>query len=139
ARRRVSARTTAPSAPAASSSQRNQKRSCPGVPNRYRTMSLLIVIRPKSMTTVVLPLASTPARSSVAALASVRISSVCSGRISRHDPTIVVLPTPNPPATKVLSARGARVARPSEGAETIDDRLQDVFVWWVDAGVGVEG
>src|SRR5690606_39433021 len=46
--RRVSAMTTAPSAPAASSFHMNQNRSWPGVPNRYSTSSELMVIRPRS-------------------------------------------------------------------------------------------
>ncbi len=37
------------------SSHMNQKRVCPGVPNRYRIRSSAMVIRPKSMATVVVP------------------------------------------------------------------------------------
>ena len=53
ARRRVSTRTTAPSVPANSRSHRNQNRSWPGAPNRYRTLCASRVMRPKSKATVV--------------------------------------------------------------------------------------
>ena len=56
----------------------------------------LRVMRPKSMATVVVVLASTPAVSSTGRPASVSGSSVRSGRISLTAPTSVVLPTPNP-------------------------------------------
>src|ERR1700760_3324418 len=42
-------------------------------------------------------------RSSTSALASVMTASVVSGSISDTDPTKVVLPTPNPPATTILA------------------------------------
>src|SRR6185369_3102544 len=64
-------------------------------------------------------------------------SSVCSGRISLHEPTSVVLPTPNPPATRILRARGGRLC--SEGAKTIDHRLKGVLVGRVERVVRVEG
>src|SRR4051794_35159045 len=89
------------------------------------------------MTTVVDALASTPTRSSVPTLSSVSTSSVCSGRISLQAATSVVLPTPKPPAIRILSASGG--LRCSEGAESIDHRLQDVLVGRVQRGVGVEG
>src|SRR5689334_13046428 len=124
ARRRVSASTTAPSAPSASSSQRNQKRSWPGVPKRYSTISPLMLIRPKSMATVVVVLRSTPVRSSTSTPTLVRTSSVCRGWISLTAPTRVVLPTPKPPAIRILTAVGCC----SEGSEAIDNRLEDAFV-----------
>src|SRR3954452_11709381 len=121
--RRVSASTTAPSAPPASSSHMNQNRSWPGVPNRYSTSSELIVMRPKSSATVVVVLRSTPVRSSIPDPASVSSSSVRSGGISLTVPTMVVLPTPNPPAIRILSADWPR--RRSEIADAIENRLED--------------
>lgn len=84
----------------------NQKRSWPGVPNRYSTCRGSRVILPKSMATVVVDLDSTPSRLSVCSPAWVSISSVLSGEISLTAPTKVVLPTPKPPATRILSAVG---------------------------------
>src|SRR5690349_5095720 len=88
-----------------------------------------MVIRPKSMVTVVVVFASTPETSS-APSAPVRISSVCRGRISLTDPTIVVLPAPNPPAMRILRATGMRDDLPlrSERTESIDNRLEYVDV-----------
>lgn len=63
-------------------------------------------MRPKSIATVVSTLFSMPSRLSVAALTVVSSSSVLSGAISLTAPTKVVLPTPNPPATKIFSAAG---------------------------------
>ncbi len=63
-------------------------------------------MRPKSIATVVVVLFSTPSRLSVSALMVVRSSSVLSGAISLTAPTKVVFPTPNPPATRILSAVG---------------------------------
>src|SRR5215469_15050887 len=94
----------------------NQKRSWPGVPNRYSTRCLPKVIRPKSIATVVVVLAPTPLRSSCPTLALVRASSVCNGRTSLIAPTSVVLPAPNPPATRILNTASGPPA-PSEGAE----------------------
>src|ERR1700738_1623565 len=132
--------TTAPNAPRANSSHRNQNRSCPGVPNRYSTTSSEMVIRPKSIATVVVVLSSTPARSSVPMLASVSISSVCSGMISLQDATNVVFPTPKPPATRILRAVGILDGFAwSERPEAIYHRLEDVLVGWVDRRIGVEG
>src|SRR4051812_17170375 len=85
----------------------NQNRSCPGVPNRYSTRSSRRVMRPKSMATVVVFLPSTPLMSSTGRPASVRSSSVRSGLISLTAPTRVVLPTPKPPATRILSVTGS--------------------------------
>jgi hypothetical protein len=93
----------------------NQKRSCPGVPNRYRVRSERKLIRPKSMATVVVVLRSTPVVSSTPMLRSLSISSVYSGRISLIAPTSVVLPAPNPPAIRILAAAGITSA--STGSE----------------------
>src|SRR6266542_1277111 len=60
------------------------------------------VMRPKSMATVVVVLPGTAEVSSTPTEASVIASSVVRGVISDTDPTKVVLPTPNPPATRTL-------------------------------------
>src|SRR5829696_6035632 len=103
ANRRVSTRTTAPIAPRTRSSHMNQKRCWPGVPNRYRIRSSSSDSRPKSMATVVVRLSGVAARSSTPTLASVITASVVSGTISDTEPTKVVLPTPNPPATTIFA------------------------------------
>src|SRR5690606_36381922 len=100
-------------------------------------------MRPKSIATVVVSLRSTPEMSSTPTLLSVSISSVRSGRVSETVPTIVVLPTPKPPAMTILTAVGslrARVPRrppPAlEGPETIDHRLVEPDVVHVRFGFG---
>src|SRR4051794_19685432 len=55
------------------------------------------------MATVVVRLFGTAERSSTPELASVITASVVSGSISETEPTNVVLPTPNPPATTILA------------------------------------
>src|SRR5436309_6109416 len=55
------------------------------------------------MATVVVDLSGTYDRSSTSVLAEVMIASVVSGVISDTDPTNVVLPTPKPPATTILT------------------------------------
>ena len=61
------------------------------------------MIRPKSIATVVVDLSGTCDRSSTSVLATVITASVVSGVISDTEPTNVVLPTPNPPATTILT------------------------------------
>src|SRR5262249_55434412 len=102
----------------------NQKRSWPGVPNRYSTRWVPMVSRPKSIATVVVVFVPTPVRSSVPTLARVRASSVCSGRTSLIAPTSVVLPTPNPPAIRILKKAKKMSAKSSESAEPMQDLLQ---------------
>ena len=77
-----------------------------------------MVIRPKSSATVVVRLRSTPSSRSTAAPGSLSGSSVRSGRISVSDPTRVVLPTPKPPAIRILMVTGVRpgLAARSEAA-----------------------
>src|SRR5450755_531071 len=104
----------------------NQKRSWPGVPKRYSTSRLVRVIRPKSMATVVVVLPSTPRRSSKPTLSVLSASSVCSGRTSLIAPTSVVLPAPNPPATRILNAASERSVVPSEGPESMQYLLKQV-------------
>src|SRR5579875_1176293 len=106
----------------------NEKRSCPGRPNRYSTTSEPSVIRPKSSATVVVTLPSTPDRSSRPTLAVVRVSSVRSGRTSLIAPTSVVFPEPNPPATRILCAvNAAPPSGPSKCAEPIEYLLEHVI------------
>src|SRR5215472_8619034 len=114
----VSASTTAPRAPYASSSHMNQNRSWPGVPNRYRLTPPRKLIRPKSMATVVVVFRSTPATSSMPVPWSLSCSSVRSGRISLIVLTSVVLPTPKPPAMMILVMIG--VTAGLEGLESIE-------------------
>lgn len=101
--RRLSTRTSAPSAPYAMSSHRARNRSCPGVPNRYSTIPPGRLIRPKSIATVVVDFSRTPSRSSTGTDASLSRSSVCSGRISDTESMRVVLPTPKGPAIRILT------------------------------------
>src|SRR4051794_12649056 len=74
-----------------------------------RSRSMLI--RPKSMATVVVIFPGTCRLSSTPTPAEVMIASVVSGVISETDPTSVVLPTPNPPAMTIF----ADVTRPAAG------------------------
>src|SRR5207247_6792727 len=88
-------------------------------------------MRPKSMATVVVVLPGTALVSSTPTEASVITSSVVSGVISDTDPTKVVLPTPNPPATRIFSgmicgsAAGGRRRYASACAEPIQQPPQD--------------
>ena len=72
-------------------------------------------MRPKSMATVVVVLFGVAARSSTPTLASVITASVVSGAISETDPTKVVLPTPNPPATTIFVDVTVRLAAGDPG------------------------
>src|SRR3954470_21069689 len=117
ASRRVSTITTAPMAPRTSSSHMNQKRVWPGVPNRYRMRSRSMLIRPKSIATVVVVLPGTCRLSSTPTPAEVMIASVVSGVISETDPTSVVFPTPNPPAMTIF----ADVTRPPVGRRDMSE------------------
>src|ERR1039457_3320653 len=133
ASRLVSARTTAPRAPMASSSHMNQNRCWPGVPKRYSTRSRRRLIRPKSIATVVVVFASAPAVRSMRKLAAEIVSSVRSGLISLTAPTSVVLPTPNPPASKILMARyggglAGSTSAGSQAPQSIKDLPERVLV-----------
>jgi hypothetical protein len=77
-----------------------------------------MVIRPKSIATVVVSLSPTPATSSTPTLATVRYSSVRSGSTSLTEATKVVLPTPKPPAIRSFTAVGADFADPSRVSES---------------------
>src|SRR5699024_6249741 len=124
---RASASTTAPRDPSANSSHMNQKRACPGVPNKQRTTPPWMVIRPKPRATGVVASSSAPSRSSTPELASVIISSVLRGGISLTEATKVVLPVPKPPATSTFTACGITswgFVYVSESADTIECRLK---------------
>src|SRR5215218_8538317 len=128
--RRRSTRTTAPTAPLASSSHMNQNRDWPGVPNRYRISWSSTVMRPKSMATVVVVLSGTAAVSSIPTDMAVMCCSVVSGGISDTAPTNVVLPAPNPPATRTFSGMSSRLAGgggrlASTRTESIEQPSQD--------------
>src|SRR3954452_23595546 len=110
-RRRVSTRTTAPSAPSNRPFHRNQKRSWPGVPNRYSTSWSVMLMRTKSIATVVAVFVSEPYLSSTPTPACVMVSSVVSGLISLTEPTMVVLPTPKPPTITIFTAAWAVCGR----------------------------
>src|SRR5437868_599920 len=81
-----------------------------------------MVRRPKSIATVVVVLPSMPSMSSTPMPRSESTSSVFSGLISLIAPTMVVFPTPNPPATRIFSATGS-----SEGPESIDHFLENAL------------
>src|SRR5919199_5552815 len=80
-----------------------------------RSRSMLI--RPKSIATVVVVLPGTCRLSSTPTPADVMIASVVSGVISETDPTSVVLPTPNPPAMTIF----ADVTRPAAGRRDMSE------------------
>src|SRR5690349_20019063 len=103
----------------------NQKRVCPGVPKRYRIRSSAMVMRPKSMATVVVSLPGTLDGSSMPWPAEVMTASVVSGLISETAPTSVVLPTPKPPATTIFAEVVARVgAAALELAKSTEDPFE---------------
>src|SRR5690349_4295086 len=116
--RRLSTSTIAPSAPAVSSFHMKPKRSWPGVPKMYRRSDSSTVIRPKSMATVVVVFVRTSPALSTPAPRVVMAASVVSGGISEMAPTRVVLPTPKPPATMILTGTGAGVD--TGGSECVD-------------------
>src|SRR3954453_11019904 len=72
-----------------------------------------MLIRPKSMATVVVIFPGTCRLSSTPTPAEVMMASVVSGVISETEPTSVVLPTPNPPAMTIF----ADVTRPAAGRD----------------------
>src|SRR5690348_13226871 len=87
-----------------------------------------MVSRPKSMATVVVDFRSTPSRPSTRAPGPLSGSSVRRARISVTAPTRVVLPTPKPPAMRILMVAGpAPGPRPSasEPAKAIGHLSQD--------------
>src|SRR4051812_41090670 len=102
-------------------------------------------MRPKSMATVVVVLVATLLVSSTPSLTVVRAASVVSGSISEIDPTNVVLPTANPPATTIFTGMGAgpvglssSCTTVSEGLEAIEDPFEESEVWSAGGRSGVE-
>src|SRR5215467_15193785 len=96
----------------------NQNRCWPGVPNKYSTRPASSVTRPKSIATVVVVLSGVSERSSTPSLTDVMTASVVSGVISDTEPTNVVLPAPNPPATTILTdVTAASVSTPAVALE----------------------
>ena len=90
-------------------------------------------MRPKSIATVVVRLSGTAAVSSTPSDAAVMVSSVRSGGISETARTSVVLPTPKPPATRIL--RGMS----SAGTEAIQESGEDLRRGAVRVPRGVDG
>src|SRR4051812_16563719 len=86
-----------------------------------------MLIRPKSMATVVVILPGTCRLSSTPTPAEVMIASVVNGVISETDPTSVVLPTPKPPAMTIfadVTRPAARRRELSEPAKSTQHPLQ---------------
>src|SRR5271169_6377378 len=83
-------------------------------------------MRPKSMATVVVALFSTPCRSSWLTLTLVSASSVRSGRTSLIALTSVVLPTPKPPAMRILNAASGPPGPGSESPEPMQHLPQQL-------------
>src|SRR5205823_14961497 len=105
-------------------------------------------MQPKSMATVVVRLPGTRLPSSIPAASVVIVASVVSGRISEMLPTVVVLPTPKPPAMTIFTGSGGRRGSASASgncAEATDhsqqrvDVLRSVGVRQVDGEVAVRG
>src|SRR5690606_23254872 len=86
-----------------------------------------MVMRPKSMATVVVCLSGVLERSSSGTLAWVMIASVLTGGISETEPTSVVLPTPTPPATTIF-ADTFLGALPGDGVKPMKNPLQEFGV-----------
>src|SRR5690242_6485699 len=84
-------------------------RLCPGVPNRYSFRVWSMVTQPKSIAMVVVVLPDAWPGSSTPTPSMVISASVVSGAISEMAPTVVVLPTPKPPATMILTGTGGAV------------------------------
>src|SRR5215475_8902416 len=90
-----------------------------------------MVIRPKSIATVVVDFSSTPYSELTSSLRSLSVSSVRSGRISLTEPTSVVLPAPKPPAIRILMAvraGSACSASRSDASQAIDNLLEDLEI-----------
>src|ERR671919_665129 len=102
-------------------------------------------MRPKSMATGGVVLDGSMERSSMGVEASVMRASVRSGSISETAPTKVVLPTPKPPATTILTERApglvvASVVVWSESTKAISYSFEDGQVAaGGEAGAGVGG
>src|SRR4029450_10586905 len=79
-----------------------------------------MVTQPKSMAMVVVVLRDAGPGLSTPAASSVISASVVSGEISEIAPTVVVFPTPNPPATMIFTGTGGgAVWRRSPGTRAV--------------------
>src|SRR6478736_143509 len=95
-------------------------------------------IQPKSMTTVVVDLLGVATTSSRLTLACVITTSVVNRTISNTEPTNVVLPTPNPPATTIFAEMVAR-AVPLELPKSTEHPLKQCHVWLSARGLVTAG
>src|SRR5882672_1156642 len=96
-----------------------------------------MVMHPKSSATVVVVLFGTCPVRSMSALTDVIAASVRSGGISEIAPTVVVLPTPNPPAMTIFTGVGGRrlpAAGSANGFESTNDPFDHAKVL---GGLGV--
>jgi hypothetical protein len=78
-----------------------------------------IVTQPKSIAIVVVVLVDAGPGSSTPTDSMVISASVVSGEISEMAPTVVVLPTPKPPATMILTGTGGVDCRRSSGTRAV--------------------
>src|SRR5690349_2264994 len=78
-----------------------------------------MVTQPKSIAIVVVVLAEPRAGLSTPTDSRVISASVVSGEISEMAPTVVVFPTPKPPATMILTGTGGVVGRCSFGTRAV--------------------
>src|SRR3954465_6059557 len=92
-----------------------------------------MLIRPKSMATVVVVLCGVADRSSTPPLARVMTASVRGGMISETAPTKVVLPAPNPPDTTIFVDR---VGLPSEPLKATEHPPQECWIPFVPGTAG---
>src|SRR6476646_2684361 len=97
-------------------------------------MSSARVIRPKSMATVVVDLPGVFARSSTPSDSLVTRASVRSGTISETEPTMVVLPTPKPPATTIFVEAAVRL--PLESTESTEGPFEEIEAFVVGGVLG---
>src|SRR5690348_2698644 len=101
------------------------KRGWPGVPNRYSLRLSSMVTQPKSIATVVAVFEPYGSAGSTPTAAIVMSASVVSGAISEIAPTVVVLPTPKPPATTIFTGTGGFTLAPSRKRTESTDHSQD--------------
>src|SRR5918912_3996987 len=78
-----------------------------------------MVTQPKSIAMVVVVLPSAGPRLSTPIDSIVISASVVSGEISEMAPTVVVLPTPKPPATMILTGTGGAVRCGAPGTRAV--------------------
>src|SRR3954452_15268299 len=78
-----------------------------------------MVSTPKSIAMVVVVFSDASPGSSMPIEADVISASVVSGEISEMAPTVVVLPTPNPPATMILTGTGGAARGCSLGTRAV--------------------